>query len=270
MKNLIFIKLGGSVITHKDIPFKENISAIKRLAGEIGKTSRKTKSLFIVGHGGGSYPHVPAKKYKTHKGLVGKDGLRGLSEVQDAAARLNRIVIGELIKAGLNAVSLSPSSFIYARNGKPAKSFLEPLKKLLKVGGVPVVYGDVVMDEKMGCSILSTESIFAYLVKRLKKDFEIKRIIYCTDTDGVYDSQGKTIPLITPKNFSEVKKQIKGSKSTDVTGGMIHKVEESIELVKRYKIEVDIVNGTRRKRLLDEVVGGGGKGTKMGILQSLP
>ena len=58
-------------------------------------------------------------------------------------------------------------------------------------------------------------------------------MIYCGKTDGVLDQENKTIPVIDEKVFSRMNKAIGGSKSTDVTGGMLHKVKESLTLSKR-------------------------------------
>ena len=41
------------------------------------------------------------------------------------------------------------------------------LQKMLKIGMLPVLYGDVVMDVAQGCSIISTEEIFFYLAKKI-------------------------------------------------------------------------------------------------------
>jgi len=44
--------------------------------------------------------------------------------------------------------------------------------------------------------------------------------------DGVYDQNGHAISRIDNSNFDNFKKQIGGSKHTDVTGGMLQKVRE--------------------------------------------
>ena len=66
-KPLILLKLGGSLITDKTKPYTANIPVIKRLAREIHEAREEKDINLIVGHGGGSFPHVSAKKYQTHK-----------------------------------------------------------------------------------------------------------------------------------------------------------------------------------------------------------
>ena len=260
--NLVFVKLGGSLITDKNKPFSEDLKTIKRLASEIHKARQKTGTLFIVGHGGGSYPHVPAKKFKTAQGVLGKESYQGIAEVQDAAARLNRIVVHELINAGENTVSFSPSSFMIAKDGEIKKAFLDPLLRLLDFGMLPVVYGDVLLDLKMGCSIASTEKILNFLAFKLKDKFKVKKVIHCGKTNGVYDRKGKTITKINTKNFGKVRAEIGSSYGIDVTGGMLHKVEESLVLAK-VGIPSVIINGARKGELLKVLLGESHKGTEV-------
>lgn len=262
MKRLILIKLGGSLITDKNKPFSEDLKTIKRLASEIHQARQKTNMLFIVGHGGGSYPHVPAKKYRTAQGILGKKSYRGIAEVQDAAARLNRIVVRELIEVKENAVSFNPSSFMMTEEGEIRKAFLDPLLKLLKFGMLPVVYGDVLLDLKMGCSIASTEKILNFLALKLKNKFKVKKVIHCGKTDGVYDGKGKTIAKINTKNFGKVRPEIGLSHGIDVTGGMLHKVEESLVLSK-LGIPSVIINGGRPRELLNVLLSKPHRGTEV-------
>src|SRR4030042_5443805 len=254
MEKLIIIKLGGSLITDKAKPFCAKTDVIKRLAKEIHSVRKNTGYLFIIGHGGGSYAHTPALKYKTHLGIINKVSYEGIAKVQDAAARLNRIVVYELIKSGENAMSLSPSSFMVGKSRKIEKVFMEPILSLLKNKILPVVYGDVLTDSERGCMVASTEMVLNFLAVNLKKYFKIEKIVYLGNTDGVYDSSGKTIPRINWNNFEKFKKDISGSKGIDVTGGMLHKVEESLDMTKKYGIEITIINGIKKGNLVKEIM----------------
>ena len=82
--------------------------------------------------------------------------------------------------------------------------------------------------------IISTERALGYLgIYLLKQGFKVEKIIHCGQTNGVYDEDGKTIKLINSANFEHYKKALGGSGGVDVTGGMIHKVEESLKLAKK-------------------------------------
>lgn len=130
---------------------------------------------------------------------------------------------------------------------------MEPIKNYLKNNLVPVVFGDVVVDLKKGCTILSTEKIFSHLTKNLKPE----KIILMSRVEGVYDLKKRIIPEINKYNFPEIKKFLKGAEKIDVTGGMLHKVMEAIEIAKN-GIEVNIIGGKRgnlEKCLKDKRVG---------------
>ncbi len=261
MKPVVLIKFGGSLITDKTRPFTSRLGIISRLCLELTNAGKKTNKLFILGNGGGSFPHQPAVEYRTAEGIVNRKSLQGIAVVQDAAARLNRIVVSELLRTGENAVSLHPSSFMITANGEIKKSFLGPVLKLLEFGMLPVVYGDVGLDIEKGCCILSTEKILNHLALELRrKGYLIEEIILVGITDGVYDSQGKSIKVLTPKKFKKLKQEIGVSNGIDVTGGMIHKVDEAIKMAGK-GIETLIINGQIAGNLEKAILGQEMKGT---------
>jgi isopentenyl phosphate kinase len=266
MDELILVKLGGSVITDKNRPFTEDMETIKRLAKEIHEARQEKKFRLIVGNGGGSYPHSVAAEYKTNEGIINQKSYEGLAKVQDAASRLNRIIVRELINSGENAVSINPSSCVVTESGEIKKFFLEPIIKLLDFDMVPVPYGDVVFDLKKGCVTLSTEIILGYIGKVLKKKYRVSRIIMCTNVNGIFtkdpnlNSDAELIQSITPKNIEKVKHYLRGSAGTDVTGGMVHKVKRMVELTK-IGIETEIINAKKPNLLKRALLGETGLGT---------
>jgi isopentenyl phosphate kinase len=255
MKKLILIKLGGSVITDKSKEYSVREGNIKRFAGEVAEALKKSSDKIIIGNGAGSFAHVPAKKYRTKEGLIAKSSVYGMAVTEDAARKLNSIVIKNFLEERLPVFSFSPASFLISDAKVYSKSYIEPINKALEIGSVPVVYGDVIIDKKIGCTIFSTEKILSILAKALLKDYKI-RIIYITDVDGVYDKDGKTIPVITNKNFKSLKSSITGACGVDVTGGMLHKVEEALKLAKETGIETVLINGNKKGNLMKVILGG--------------
>jgi isopentenyl phosphate kinase len=254
MRELILIKLGGSVITNKKKEFTARAANISRLAEEIAKASEKLDGKIIVGHGAGSFAHTPAAKYKTKNGLINSDSLYGMSVTEDAARQLNMLVEKIFLEKKLPVFSFSPASFLISDAQVSLKSYIDPIDKALEIGSIPMVYGDVILDKKIGCTIFSTEKVLSVLAKELQKDYKI-RIIYVTDVDGVYDENGNTIPEISNKNFEALKPSIVGAKGVDVTGGMLHKVEEALNLAEETGIKTLIVNGTKPGKLIDAISG---------------
>lgn len=254
-KTLILIKLGGSLITDKNKAFTAKKDIICRLAEEIEASLSKIKGDLVIGHGSGSFGHVVAAKYKTQDGIVNKYSVGGFPLVADAARKINVIVMDNLLKANVKAVSFSPLSFIYTKNQKEKVSLPNPIKKALKIGLVPVIYGDVIMDEVKGFCIYSGEKSLNLIAEKLKNYYQKIRVIYCGETDGVYDEKGKTIKEITSKNFSSIEKDLGCSLGIDVTGGMIHKVKEALEIAKDLKAETQIINATKKDALKKAILG---------------
>jgi isopentenyl phosphate kinase len=266
MNELILIKFGGSVITDKSKPFTEDMDTIKRLAKEIHEARQEKKFKLIIGHGGGSYPHTYAAEFRTNEGVINERSYEGIAKVQNSASMLNRIIVEELINAGENAVSINPSSCTMAENGTIKKMFLEPIEKLLEFDMLPVPYGDVCLDLKKGCCILSTERILSYIAREFNKKYKISRILLCGRVDGVFtdnpdkNPDAKLIPVITQKNIKKIENDLKGSSSTDVTGGMMHKVKMMLELTD-IGIESDIINVKKPEILKKSLLGERGLGT---------
>lgn len=269
MKDLYIIKLGGSVITEKGKQFTERIDVIKRLAEEIKEAREDDGFALIVGHGGGSYPHVPAAKFNTHKGVIDEKSYEGIARVQAAASRLNNIIVRELITAGVNAISVQLSSTSISENGRIKEMYTKPMKMMLDYDMVPVPYGDVGLDTEKGCCILSTEEIINYLTKHSGEVFpgyQLKRIIIGGRVDGVFtgnpDEKGdaELIPLITPNNIGEVGQYLAESSGIDVTGGMKQKIESMLELAE-VGIQSEIINVLKPGYLKRALLGEEGIGT---------
>ncbi|MEE9323775.1 MAG: isopentenyl phosphate kinase [Candidatus Aenigmarchaeota archaeon] len=252
MKNLVFVKLGGSLITDKSKPYTTRDDVIKRLCVEIHE-GREGKPL-LIGHGGGSFPHVSADKYETHKGVINDKSWEGFVKVQNDAATLNRIIVSSLVAAGEKAFSIQPSASCIAREDRIKEWYMKPFEISLSSGLIPVPYGDVCLDEKKGCCIISTEEIFRFLSEKLKPE----RVIMVGKTDGVLDQKGNVIKEITKGNFKEIRNSLLSSDGVaDVTGGMVHKVERSLEM----GVEIEIINGLKPDVLKKSLLGERGLGT---------
>lgn len=261
-KPIILVKIGGSLITDKNKPFSLNEYALDVICTEIKRGVESGRRL-ILGHGAGSFAHIPAKKYKTHRGVVNRQSYRGIAEVADVAAQLNRIFVRRLLEKGLNAVSVNPLSIMIAENHKLKSLCSESVEELLRLGLLPVLYGDQILDTEVGCTVFSTERVLGHLAIHLKKKgYGVERIIHCGLTNGVYDENGDTIRLINGKNYRRFKHLLGGSGGVDVTGGMAHKVEETLALAKQ-GIPGLIIDGIENGSLSEAVAGKQVLGTRV-------
>ncbi len=256
----VFLKLGGSLITAKDQPHTPRLEVLQRLAHEIAEARAQDPNLkFLLGHGSGSFGHVPASQYHTRLGVKSSQEWLGFIEVWRQAAELNHLVMQALEKANLPALALPASAAVTTQGGKVASWELEPLLAALEKGLLPVIYGDVVFDRQLGGTILSTEELFLYLAGKL----EPGRLLFAGLQPGVwvdFPTNTSLFPEITPASFSHVEVGLKGSAAIDVTGGMADKVRQIVNLVAilptlRASIFSGEQPGNLRRALLGEELG---------------
>jgi len=255
MSELVFLKLGGSVITDKLRYATARPVVIARLAREISAAlAARPDMQLVLGHGSGSYGHFLGEKYHVQEGNL--EDWRGYAETGAAAQRLNRIVTDAMLSEGIRAVSLQPSASACCHDGTLVGLAVDPVVELLRRGAVPLVYGDVALDDLRGCTIASTEQVFAYLARHLRP----QRMIVTCEVAGVYsgdphrDSIVRLIPEINSRNYPETEHMLSTSFGMDVTGGMLSKVKTLFELVSEQPdLTVRIVTG-RRNRLIEQVL----------------
>ena len=243
-QDLQFLKLGGSLITEKTRPHTPRLEVLRRLAGEIAAALGRNPGLrLVLGHGSGSFGHVPARAYGTRLGVHTPEEWGGFVEVWREAAALNHLVVEALGEAGLKAIAFPPSACVTALDGKVAGWDLTPLRAALEAGLLPVVYGDVVFDALRGGTILSTEDLFQHLALYLLP----KRWLLAGLEPGVWTDYPQCTQLageITPESLESAAPSLAGSIATDVTGGMRSKVKQSLSMVEQIPgLEICIFSG---------------------------
>jgi len=243
--SLVFLKLGGSLITDKTTPRALRRETLDRLVREIAEARAARPELkLLLGHGSGSFGHVEARKYGTRSGVRTDDEWRGFAEVQHVAGLLNRLVVDAAREAGLPLVNLPPSASVVCRDGVVQSFALEPVRAALDHNLIPLVFGDVALDAVRGGTIVSTEDVFRYLAVHLRPP----RMLLAGIEPGVLTRwpDGDIIPEITVgagewagewagARFAPAPTlnldHVGGSHAADVTGGMASKVSEMRALV---------------------------------------
>jgi isopentenyl phosphate kinase len=236
------LKIGGSVITDKREELRPRTDIIDRLATEIQKAS--IKSLIIV-HGGGSFGHPKAKQYAIKEGFKEKLQKIGFCETHHVMTMLNGLLMDALLWHKIPAISVTPSSVITTKKGR-IHSFEEvPLRKLLEMGFLPVMYGDAVLDTELGFTILSGDQLISAIATRLNAE----RIIIGSDVNGLYDIDPKTeeearmFEHLTLEEAKKLHNSLGDSRAVDVTGGMLGKIAEILPAVEQ-QIPVTILNAS--------------------------
>lgn len=202
----------------------------------------------VLGHGSGSFGHMAAREYGTRQGVHSEAEWWGFAEVAAAAARLNRIVTDTFLAAGVPVWSLQPSASARCRAGDLQWLEIGLVEVAIARGLVPLLYGDVALDEVQGATIISTEQVFAYLARRLRP----ARILLIGQVDGVFAADpvreplAQSVPVISSTNWETIKAMLSDSHATDVTGGMLAKVAEMVDLARELPgLKVNILSGER-------------------------
>lgn len=253
---LTFLKLGGSLITDKDSPHTPRRDVLARLAQEIAAARAEHPQMpLLIGHGSGSYGHTAAHKYGTRQGVQGSQQWTGFVKVWKEARALNQLVVDYLLEAGLPVIAFPPSAAVTARGGQPYRWDTAPIQAALAAGLIPLIQGDVIFDETLNGTILSTEDLFIFLAGRLHP----RRILLAGLQEGVwadFPQCTRLIPSIDPTNFEAISTQIGRSASVDVTGGMLQKVQSMVELVETEpELQVMIFSGGKPSAVQNALLG---------------
>jgi isopentenyl phosphate kinase len=256
---ITFLKLGGSLITDKNVEKSFRQDAMTRLAHEITRALLDNPNLnLLIGHGSGSFGHFVASRNKTIHGVKTPAEWEAFAEVGLVASELNSLVAKSLHDAGVPVLRLQPSASAKCRDGVLHTLNVEPIRAALANGLVPLVYGDIAFDDVRGGTIVSTEKLFF----RIAEEISIDYVLLMGEVDGVYDQHKKLISEITPTNAERVITALGGSGGTDVTGGMETKVQDMLELVKRHRTtHIRIANGLQPENLYRLLIGETDTGT---------
>ena len=257
---LIFLKLGGSLITDKRQAESPRLDVLARLAQEIADARRQNPALqLVIGHGSGSFGHVTARRYGTRDGVRTPEEWQGFAITADAAARLNRIVTANLLAAGLPVWSIQPGATLRCEDGRVVAGPEDTVALALERGLIPLVHGDVALDSVRGGTIASTEEIFDWLARSLPP----QRIILAGEVDGVYSADPLRFPdaepirEITPASLASLKAGLGASHGTDVTGGMAAKIDQAMAMAgRRPGLEVIICGGLQAGNVAKALLGG--------------
>lgn len=252
------VKIGGSVITDKNGELSPRTQEMSRLADEFKEAG--ARNLMVV-HGGGSFGHPVAEKHRIKEGFKESSQIVGYAETHHVMTVLNGLFMDALVWQNIPAVSVTPASCVVTKKGRIEQFEEMQLRMLLKLGFLPITYGDAVLDTDIGFTILSGDQLVCYLANQ----FNAERIIMGVDVDGLYDADPKTeknAKMLQHLTLGDVKKLQSSLKPSprDVTGGMFGKIAELIPAIER-NIPVTIVNATKPNNIYRALKGEKVEGT---------
>jgi isopentenyl phosphate kinase len=239
---MIFLKLGGSLITDKATPETPRLDVLHRVAAEIAEARAAQPGMqLLLGHGSGSYGHQAASRFRTHLGASTPAEWIGFAEVWRVANMLNRLVVDALFDAGLPVLSFPPSASALTQAGEIVEIASEPIARALAAGLLPVVAGDVAFDRQRGSTIVSTERVFARLAQTLRPT----HLLLAGVDRGVYADYPANTRLFEALHQADLQPStLTGSAATDVTGGMADKVQHAFAMARSVPgLEVRVFSG---------------------------
>ena len=212
------LKLGGSVITEKDVPETVDDEALRTAAAALADH----EDLAVV-HGGGGFGHHHAARYGVSR-TEGTGDPVAVRAIHGAMKRLDAAVVEALAEADVPALPVHPMSTA-VRDADGALTLpMGQVETMLEEGFVPVLHGDGVVHAGEGVTVLSGDELVVNLAEGLDAD----RVGVCSAVEGVYDGSGAVVDRID--SFEAVADTLDESDATDVSGGMAGKVRALLGL----------------------------------------
>jgi len=258
MQAPVVLKLGGSAITDKSRICTPRLDLIHRVADEIAAYQRP----LILLHGGGSYAHPFVTKDLVLSGFRGPSQLRTASEIELNLDQLTRIIGVALLLRRRAFVPIRPMSFMTLRGDDVGTCYLRPLTDVLALGIIPLIHGDLAVNERGGLGVVSADRIASLLGEKM----EVSRVLFGCDVDGVYPANRdsskspRLVGIVDKRNHSTVLNGLELS-TKDATGGMRGKVLEALRLA-RHGVESYIFNLTNPSNLTQLLSGSSSVGTR--------
>ncbi len=255
---MLLVKLGGSVLTDKARLRTPRQAAIRRLAQELAAV----RQPLLVVHGAGSYGHILARKHKLNEGGMTSARRAAAARVQADVKDLDGLVVAALIRAGVAAVPIAPSTVLSLDDGRVSSMDLTSFLEFSSMGFTPVTFGDVVRDLHRGFSVCSGD----LMMLELARSFHPERAVFVADVDGLFTADPKRhqgaqfLETVRPDDLKRI--EFAAVSRTDVTGSIEGKVRRMFEIADHVG-DCLIVNGNVKNRVRDALRGRRVVGTRV-------
>jgi isopentenyl phosphate kinase len=244
VEDLIIIKLGGSLLTEKSIPYKLKENILSSITIEIRECLDLglIKNLVLI-HGVGSFGHPPVLEYNLHKGFRQKEQLIAMSKTQQIVNKFRTKIATAFLEVGIPVNLMHASSMVVGTKMRITNHDFGPLTGYLSLGMVPLIGGDMMYDKAMGFSVCGGDQIAVTLAREL----QAKKLVFATDVQGVYDKDpksGEAAELLTEININEVEKLLNNmdeKTKKDASGKMQGKLLSLISIKDLIKEGLEVV-----------------------------
>ena len=215
-------------ITKKDKLETLDKGTIRKVVAHIKKIISAGSTKLVIVHGAGSFGHFQAAQYGVNGGSLHpeKEGreatLKGFALTRASVTKLNHHLVSELLKAEIPAVGISPFPVWLNDIDGTMEKTREELRRILKMGMVPVIHGDAMFLPSGESYILSGDTIVKEISLRCRPKFAL----FLSDVDGIFDRPPE---LPGAKLIHNVSVNRNGSYSITGQGCSIEKVQEEEE-----------------------------------------
>ena len=250
----IVIKCGGSVLVDKNLfnIFIKDITTLNKLG-----------FIPVIVHGGGK--RISNKlnelgiKSQFIKGLrvTGKETIKVVEQV---LIEFNQEIVEALKKKACNSETINSKNnniiSVVKENdelgfvGTPTKIDKTIIDKIVNTKKVPVI-APLGLDESNQTYNINADTAAGSIAKKI----EARRLIIMSDVEGVLNNDQK---LITEINSASIKKLIKNE---TITGGMIPKIKNCLDVASNGVKGVVIIDGRKNHSILFELLSDKGSGT---------
>lgn len=205
----VIVKLGGAAITNK--ASTNTISpSLDDLVGNVAHayhtSFRPSGKKLVLIHGAGSFGHPPAKKYNVKGGwqaTIAQDDEKakqhsdvtkfGMAFTRQRVLELHHRILERLQSHGnLPVLSISTYDTVETDGGlltEPSgKRLVLRVRHLLQQDFIPLLFGDAVLDQTWGCTILSGDALMHQLAIHMPS---VQRCIFITDVAGIHTKDPK-------------------------------------------------------------------------------
>jgi acetylglutamate kinase len=250
----IVIKCGGSVLVDQNLfnIFIKDIAVLNKLGFNP-----------IIVHGGGKRINSRLLGLNIKSNFI--NGLRvtdknTINIVEDVLIEFNKEIVDALKNQSCetrritskeyNIITVKPESDELGFVGTPTSIKTNVLKEIIKVNEVPVV-APLGLDKDNQTFNINADTVAGSIAKELKA----RRLMIISDVEGVLDNEKKLIPEINSKKAKELIDQ------EVISGGMIPKINNCIDVASNGVKGVVIIDGRKNHSILFELLSDKGSGT---------
>jgi isopentenyl phosphate kinase len=243
-KKIILLKLGGSLLTDKNKPFSIREEIVKSTIHQIIDANEK----LVLIHGGGSFGHPLAKKYRISNGFNRSvpNQVFGVAKTHHSMVKFNNYVINTFLEMNYPILSIQPSSIFLKDSQVILTKSLDVIETALDLNILPILYGDIILDKQGSFAIISGDQIILELCEKLP-NYIVSKVVFAMESDGLYIVDNKNrenSKLVTDcycEDIDTLELADLGQK-IDVTGGIKSKLN-FIKNICRFSIPVQLING---------------------------